>query len=233
MTTNHLGQPIGAPVPDWTPRARPPHSAMTGQHCSLEPLDARTHAAALHEANTADVEGRMWTYLPYGPFATLTGYEGWVRSVGERSDPMFFAIIEAGSGRASGVASYLRIDEDNGSIEVGHLAYSPSLQRTAIATEAMYLMMRRAFDELGYRRYEWKCDSLNAPSRRAAERLGFRYEGTFRQALVRRGHNRDNAWFSIVDAEWPALRSAFEAWLDPSNFDDAGRQRRKLEDFRT
>jgi len=151
-----------------------------------------------------------------------------VDRVGRGEDPLFFAIIDLASQRAVGWASYLRIDPAMGSIEVGHVAYSPALQRTAAGTEAMYLMMRRAFDELGYRRYEWKCDSLNAPSWNAAERLGFRYEGIFRQAWVRHGRNRDNAWFSIIDGEWPTIRSALEEWLDPLNFDTTGGQRRRL-----
>ena len=228
---NPLGQPIGDPVPGWTPRARPPRTAMEGRRCRLEPLDAAIHAAALHEAHAADREGRNWTYLPYGPFASLAEYAMWVRSVQSGEDPLFFAIVSRASGQAVGTASYLRIDPAMGAIEVGHLAYSPALQRTAAATEAMYLMMRRAFDELGYRRYEWKCDRFNAPSCRAAERLGFRYEGTFRQALVMKGRNRDNAWFSIVDGEWPAVRSALEGWLEPATFDAAGRQERRLEEL--
>ncbi len=230
--TNPLGQPIGEPVPGWTPRPRPPHTAMQGRLCRLEPLDAARHAAGLHEAYAEDVEGRNWTYLPYGPFASPAAYAAWVQSVQAGADPLFFAIVDPGASRAVGVASYLRIDPAMGVIEVGHLNYAPALQGTASATEAMYLMMRRAFDELGYRRYEWKCDSLNAPSRAAAERLGFRYEGTFRQAVVTKGRNRDNAWFSITDGEWPAVRSALEHWLESSNFDASGRQRRRLRDLR-
>lgn len=228
---NHLGQPVGAPLPDWTPRARPPRTPMAGRLCRLEPLEAGRHAEALHEAHRADREGRNWTYLPYGPFASTEEYVAWVRSVETGEDPLFFAILDRASERAVGVASYLRIDAAMGSIEVGHLSYSPALQGTAAATEAMYLMMRRAFDELGYRRYEWKCNALNAPSWNAAERLGFRYEGTFRQAWVQKGRNRDNAWFSIIDSEWPGVRSALEAWLHQSNFDESGRQRRALGEF--
>jgi RimJ/RimL family protein N-acetyltransferase len=147
-----------------------------------------------------------------------------VRRAEQQTDPTFYAIVDTASGSPVGVASYLRIAPDMGSIEVGHLSYSPALQRTAAATEAMYLMMRRAFDELGYRRYEWKCDSLNAPSRAAAIRLGFQYEGLFRDAVVYKGRNRDNAWYSIVADEWPALRTAFERWLDPANFGPEGGQ---------
>jgi RimJ/RimL family protein N-acetyltransferase len=202
---------------------------MQGRLCRLEPLIAATHAAALHEAYSRHPDEANWTYLPYGPFSSASEYAEWVESMESRDDLIPF-VIRSGSGdHPVGVASYLRINPAEGSMEVGHLSYSPALQRTAAATEAMYLMMRRAFDELGYRRYEWKCDSRNADSRRAAERLGFRYEGTFRQAMVMKGRNRDTAWFSIIDEEWPGVRAALEQWLDPSNFDEAGRQRERLE----
>jgi RimJ/RimL family protein N-acetyltransferase len=229
---NEFGQPIGPPVLGWTARPRPDRTPMLGRLCRLEPLSAERHAAGLHEAYSADADARHWTYLPYGPFASVDEYATWVRSREASADPLFFAVLELPSERPVGVASYLRIDPAMGSIEVGHLRYSAALQRTPAATEAMYLMMRRAFDELGYRRYEWKCDSHNAPSRRAAERLGFRYEGTFRQAVVLKERNRDNAWFSIIDSEWPAVRSALESWLAPANFDATGRQRRGLEELR-
>jgi RimJ/RimL family protein N-acetyltransferase len=227
MPSNSLNQPIGHAVPDWSPRPFPPRTDLPGRLCVLTPLSA-SHAAALHEAHALDAEGRNWTYLPYGPFASAAEYAKWVEWAASQQDPQFFAIVERASGTPVGVAAYLRIEPAMGVIEVGHLAFSPRLQRRPAATEAMYLMMRRAFDELGYRRYEWKCDSLNAPSRRAAERLGFTYEGTFRQMHVIKGRNRDTAWFSILDGEWPALRAAFERWLDPANFDAAGRQRRSL-----
>jgi RimJ/RimL family protein N-acetyltransferase len=200
---------------------------MHGRFCRLEPL-ALVHAAALHDAHALDREARNWTYLPYGPFASPADYARWVEWAAAQEDPQFFAIAEATSARPVGVASYLRIEPAHGVIEVGHLAFSPLLQRTPAATEAMYLMMRRVFDELGYRRYEWKCDSLNAPSRRAAARLGFTYEGTFRQMHVVKGRNRDTAWFSLLDSEWPALRCAFERWLAPANFAAAGEQRQSL-----
>ena len=229
--TNELGQPIGEPVPDWTPRPAPPRTPMEGRLCRLEPLSAAAHANSLYEAFAEDREGRNWTYLSYGPFDTAEGYRAWVESVQSGDDPLFYAIVDLAAARPVGVASYLRIDPPMGVIEVGHLNYSPRLQRTPAATEAMYLMMRRAFEELGYRRYEWKCDSFNAPSVGAAERLGFRTEGTFRQAVVVKGRNRDNAWLSIIDTEWPQLRRALEAWLDPSNFDGAGQQKRGLRDL--
>jgi RimJ/RimL family protein N-acetyltransferase len=225
---NALGQPIGAPLPGWTKRPLPPRTPLAGRFCRIEPLDAARHAADLWAANADDREGRLWTYLAYGPFATEAEYRAWVDEVSRRDDPLFHAVIDAASGRAVGVASLMRIDPANGVIEVGHINYSPRLARTPAATEAMYLLMRRVFDELGYRRYEWKCDSLNAPSRAAAERLGFRYEGLFRQAVVYKGRNRDTAWFSILDREWLALRQAFERWLDPTNFDAGGWQRVRL-----
>jgi RimJ/RimL family protein N-acetyltransferase len=200
---------------------------MQGRFCRLEPLDPARHASALHAANRLDAEGRMWTYLPYGPFPDADTYRVWTAEMAQRTDPIFFAIIDEATQRAVGLASYLRIDPASGSIEVGHLNYSPLLQRTAAGTEAMYLMMERAF-ALGYRRYEWKCHSLNAPSCAAALRLGFTFEGLFRQATVVKARSRDTAWFSIIDREWPARRQAFQRWLDSANFDDQGRQRTRL-----
>jgi RimJ/RimL family protein N-acetyltransferase len=201
---------------------------MQGRLCRLDPLDATTHAAALFSAHAADREGRNWTYLPYGPFESAASYSRWVERAAAQEDPQFFAIVEQASGRPVGTASYLRIEPAMGVIEVGHLAFSPALQRRPAATEAMYLMMRRVFDELGYRRYEWKCDSLNTPSVAAAKRLGFRFEGTFRQAVVIKARNRDTSWLSIIDGEWPAVKQALEGWLAPANFDAAGAQRRRL-----
>jgi RimJ/RimL family protein N-acetyltransferase len=225
---NDLGQPIGFPLPRWTARPHPPRSPMEGRFCRVEPIDPACHTDDLFAANSLDKEGRNWTYLPHGPFTRVDDYRFWVDRVSASDDPLFHAIIERGRGRAVGVASYMRIDPTAGVIEVGGINYAPSLQRTPAATEAMYLMMSRVFEELGYRRYEWKCDSLNAASRAAAQRLGFRYEGTFRQATVYKARNRDTCWFSILDSEWPALKPAFEQWLDPDNFDAAGRQRQSL-----
>ena len=228
---NHLGQPIGYPVPGWTPRPRPPRTAMAGAYCRVEPVDPARHAADLHEANSTDTEGRIWTYMPYGPFDNLDHYRGWMTASCLGEDPMFHAILDTASGKALGLASYLRINPEHGVIEVGHINYAPPLQRTRAATEAMYLMMARAFDELGYRRYEWKCDALNTGSRAAAERLGFRYEGLFRQGVIYKGRNRDTAWYAIIDSDWPAVKAAFQAWLAPENFDVQGRQRTSLRDF--
>lgn len=225
--TNDLGLPIGAAVPGWTPPPRPARSPLTGRYCSVQPLESSRHAADLFAANSTDRDGRMWSYLSYGPFASEGAYRDWLDPLQASEDPLFFALVEARTGRAVGVASYLRIDVANGSIEVGHLQFSPRLQRTPAATEAMYLMMKQVFD-LGYRRCEWKCDALNAASRRAAERLGFRFEGVFRQATVYKERNRDTAWYSVIDPEWPAIAAGFEAWLDPSNFDSSGAQRMTL-----
>jgi len=224
---NALGQPIGPELLGWRPPPRLPRQVLAGRFCRVEPLDVARHAAGLHAANSLDREGRMWTYLFSGPFATLEEYTAWLEARENSTDPLFFAIVDGASGRATGIASYLRIDTTHGVIEVGHLAFSPLLQRTRAATEAMYLMMKQSFD-LGYRRYEWKCDALNAPSRRAAARLGFTFEGIFRQAVVYKGRSRDTAWFSVIDSEWPAREASFVAWLDPANFDRDGRQRRPL-----
>jgi RimJ/RimL family protein N-acetyltransferase len=229
---NHLGQPIGFAVADWSPRARPPRSPIEGHYCRLEPLDGARHGADLHQANQEDREGRIWTYMPYGPFQTLEAYRDWIEADCRGDDPLFHAIVDLRSGTALGVASYLRINPRVGVIEVGHINYSPRLQRTPAASEAMFLMMGRVFDQLGYRRYEWKCDALNAGSRRAAERLGFRFEGVFRQATMYKGRNRDTAWYAITDQDWPAIKSAFQTWLDPANFDETGQQRRSLKEIR-
>ena len=225
--TNVLGQPIGFPLPNWKLPNLPSGDPIQGRFCRLEQFNPGVHAASLHTANALDTDGRMWTYLPYGPFDTLAGYVAWAEEVCSRRDPFFYTIIDQATGRAAGIASYLRIDPPSGSIEVGHINYSPLLQRTPAATEAMFLMMERAFT-LGYRRYEWKCDALNGPSRAAAQRLGFTFEGVFRQATVVKGRNRDTAWFAVLDSEWPRLENAFQRWLHPSNFDETGKQHERL-----
>lgn len=219
--------PVGPALPGWRPRPRPSRTPLEGSYCRLEPLEVDRHADPLFEAFQLDPAGLDWTYLPYGPFPDVGAHRRWVETVCTGEDPLFFAVLDS-EGRPRGAASYLRIQPQVGSIEVGHIHYSPPLQRGRAATEAMYLMMRRAFDELGYRRYEWKCDALNAASRRAAERLGFTYEGTFRQATVYKGRNRDTAWYSIVDGEWPRIRIGLEAWLRPDNFDPQGVQLSRL-----
>ena len=224
---NPLGQPVGLPVSNWQPPKVPSQNPLEGRFCRVEALSAERHAGELHAANSLDTQNRNWTYMTYGPFASFKEYQDWVSPSAASGDPLFFAIIDKPSGRAVGVASYLRIDPRHGSIEVGHLQFSPLLQARPAATEAMFLMMERAF-ELGYRRYEWKCNALNEPSRRAAQRLGLSFEGIFRQAAVVKGRNRDTAWYAAIDQEWPALQAAFEQWLEPSNFDDSGLQRVSL-----
>ncbi len=233
MHYNELGQPIGAPLPRWQP---PPHPARAihvnfeGRYCRLERLDAARHAADLRAANALDTSHADWTYLSYGPLTSLADYHDWMRKSCGGDDPLFYAIvtgIHTPDEKAVGVASYMRIDPAGGCIEVGGIKYSPLLQRTRAATEAMHLMMKHAF-RLGYRRYEWKCDTFNAPSRAAAQRYGFSYEGVFRQATVYKQRSRDTAWYSIIDSEWPAIDAAFTRWLAPENFDAAGRQKLSL-----
>lgn len=194
---------------------------MEGRYARLERLDAGAHAEALHAANAAD--DRIWDYLPYGPFRTPEAYAAWVQQMARSQDPFFYAIRDLDSGAWGGVASYLRIAPEVGSIELGHINLAPQLQGTRAATEALTLMIRWAMDA-GYRRFEWKCDALNAGSRRAAERLGLSYEGVFRQATIVKGRNRDTAWFAATDGDWPALRAAYDRWLEPANFDPRGRQ---------
>ncbi|MDH3700372.1 MAG: GNAT family N-acetyltransferase [Alphaproteobacteria bacterium] len=228
-----LGLPIGFPLPDWKPCAAPPRTVMQGRFCRLEPLDVARHADELFRAFGADTENRIWTYLSAGPFDGFEAYRTWLEKSCLGDDPLYFAVIDLATKRAVGVASYLRIDPANGVVEVGSINYSPALQRTAAGTEAMYLMMKRVFDELGYRRYEWKCDDLNAGSKRAARRYGFTYEGLFRQAVLYKGRNRDTAWFAIIDRDWPGIKSAFETWLAPENLSADGEQKKSLSDFRS
>jgi RimJ/RimL family protein N-acetyltransferase len=228
--TNTLGQIIGHPVTGWTSAYQPVRKVLLGRFCRLEPLNINKHAKELHAANVLDQEGRSWTYLPYGPFHSFAAYRDWLEHFCVHSDPLFFTIISNESGKAVGLASYLRIDPVSGSIEIGHLNFSALMKRTTIATEAMWLMIKEAF-ELGYRRCEWKCNALNMPSRYAAQRLGFSYEGVFRQATVIKGHNRDTAWYAAIDQEWPALNNTFERWLSPDNFTDDGSQLVSLTDL--
>ncbi len=227
QTINHLGQPIGFPVSNWTPPPVPPREPLVGHYCRVEPLEIERHAAELYAAYSTAEDDRNWTYLADGPFVSLDSYIAWMQRVCLVIDPLFHAVIDAQTDKAVGVAAYMRITPAAGSIEVGHINWSPLLQRTPAATEAIYLLMRHAF-ELGYRRFEWKCDALNAKSRVAAQRLGLSYEGIFRQALIYKGRNRDTAWYAAIDQEWPELRAAFETWLDPANFDTNCQQRVRL-----
>lgn len=202
---------------------------MEGAYCQLTLLDPQTHAADLFDAFAEDTDNTDWVYLPYGPFDSPSALKAWLEEIARKSDPLFYTVMDR-QGKAVGVASYLRITPASGSIEVGHIHFSPQLQTTPAATEAMYLMMRHAF-ALGYRRYEWKCDALNQRSRRSALRLGLSFEGVFRQATLYKGRNRDTAWYATIDLEWPQLKAAFEAWLDPANFDDSGQQKQSLSDL--
>lgn len=224
---NELNQPVGLRVPDWQRPGTPKLEVMEGRYCRVEPIDPDRHSAELFEANGHDEKGLIWTYLPYGPFDSPESFKAWMSNDCTKSDPQFYAIIDLAHNKAVGIASFLRIDPRNGSIEVGHINYSPLLQRKPAATEAMYLMMAHAF-ALGYRRYEWKCNALNAPSRSAAQRLGLSFEGVFRQATVVKGRNRDTAWYAAIDEEWPAIKDAFQRWLHPDNFDSDGQQKTRL-----
>ena len=225
--SNEFGQPIGPELAGWKPPPAPRRSILHGRFCQLEPLREEAHGQSLFGSFAADARGTNWTYMPYGPFTAYADFRRWLDWACAAAGPLFFAIVDTATGTAAGVASYLNIDTANGSIEVGHIHYSEQLKRTRAATEAMYLLMKQAFD-LGYRRYEWKCDALNRPSRAAARRLGFRFEGLFRNAVVYNGRSRDSAWHSIVDSEWPRLDAAFRTWLDAANFTGEGRQRHSL-----
>jgi RimJ/RimL family protein N-acetyltransferase len=217
-----VGLPIG-PVVDSRAALYPEKRTFTGRFVSLEPLDAQTHGIALWKA-IRDGKPELWRYLPYGPFGDC---EEFCRDLEEKAaspDSLFFAILERQSGEARGYAALMRMAPDDRCIEVGNVLFTPPLQRTPAATEAMYLLARCVFDDLGYRRYEWKCDALNGPSRRAALRLGFHFEGIFRQHKIVKGRSRDTAWFSMLDSEWPLRRENFERWLNPANFDASGKQ---------
>jgi RimJ/RimL family protein N-acetyltransferase len=226
--TNEFGQPIGAPLGDWRTPPPPPARPLQGRTVSLHPLDPGAHGAALHNA-LADAPDSLWTYMTFGPFSDRGEFEAALTEMTDLADWLPYAILV--DGEALGFACYLRIDPPHGVIEIGSITFSPRLQRTSAATEAIYLMIANVF-ELGYRRCEWKCDDLNEPSRKAAIRLGFTYEGTFRNATHYKGRSRDTAWYSIVDREWPRLDEAFQRWLAPANFDDRGRQRQSLRDMR-
>ncbi len=221
-------RPQGEPVPGWTPPPAPVGQVLEGAFSRLEPLAAEKHAALLYRAYQA--EDGVWDYLPYGPFHSAAQYHRWVKDIVADPAHLFHAIYSKEARGFTGVAAFLRVKPEAGSIEVGHINFAPVMQGSRAATEAMYLMMKWAF-EAGFRRYEWKCDALNAASRRAAQRLGLSYEGVFRQALVYKGRNRDTAWFAAIDKEWPALKQAFDVWLSPRNFDGNGRQVERLGDL--
>jgi RimJ/RimL family protein N-acetyltransferase len=224
---NEFNQPLGQLIPDWQPAKKPDAKIFQGQYCSVVPFDAHQHAERLFKNLTIDNKGESWTYLRCGPFAHANELSTYFETIATKEDTLFYVILDLQQ-EPVGIASYLRINPAHGVIEVGHLHYAKSLQKTPAATEAMYLMMKHAFEELGYRRYEWKCNSLNEDSRKAALRLGFRFEGIFRQSNVFKNRNRDTAWFSIIDSEWPELKKKFQKWLSPANFYPNGGQIKSL-----
>ncbi|MCP3715032.1 GNAT family N-acetyltransferase [Paraburkholderia sp. CNPSo 3281] len=225
---NEFQQPIGDPVTGWQPRERPARVTIEGQFCRIEPIDLDRHAADLFEAYATAADGRDWTYLFAEPFTDFAAFRESLAKAAASSDPFHYAVIDRASGKAVGTFALMRIEPVHGVIEVGSVTFSPRLKQTPLSTEAQYLLMRYVFDDLGYRRYEWKCDSLNAPSRKTALRLGFQFEGIFRQAIVYKGRNRDTAWFAIIDRDWPLVKAAFEQWLSKENFDAQGQQRASL-----
>lgn len=228
---NDHGQPIGVELPNWAGATHPGHSTMTGHYAQMVALDAEAHCKDLFEAYQQDKIGEIWTYNFIGPFETEEGLESWMKTAQGVDAQPYFVIVDREIGKASGIASFMRIQPDHGVIEIGGITFATCLQRTRVATEAIYLMMKRALGELGYRRLEWKCDALNAPSRAAAERFGFSYDGLFEQAVVYKGRNRDTAWYSLLDRDWAAVDQGFQAWLDPNNFDETGNQIQKLADL--
>jgi len=216
---------IAKQLANWLAPSRPEPITCEGQYARLLPLSAPEHSAPLFAANSVD--DSIWEFMAHGPFASHGDYFNWLQSVQNRPDPLYLAVFDKDRGAWGGVASFMRIQPEMGVIEVGSITFAPALQRTRAATEAMYLMMKWAF-EAGYRRYEWKCNALNLPSCRAAQRLGFSFEGIFRQAMIVKGRNRDTAWFACIDTEWPALKRAFETWLDADNFSADGQQEKSL-----
>ena len=228
---NDLGQPISFSIDSWQPCDRPSLNTMMGRTCRLETYSPDKHNQQLFNAFIKDTDQANWTYLPYGPFDNFADFDAWARAECQNQDPLFHTVIDLKTEQAVGLASYLRITPETGVIEVGHIHFSPLMQGTTLATETMFLMMQRVFDELGYRRYEWKCDSLNAPSCRAAQRLGFQFEGIFRQLTMYKGRNRDTAWFAIIDKDWLMVKSAFQQWLSVDNFDQQGEQKQSLSEF--
>jgi RimJ/RimL family protein N-acetyltransferase len=221
---NPSDKPIGEPV-ETRPARRPQRVTLSGRAIALIPLDADAHADALFEGANSGDKDHVWTYLFDGPYTDRAVFRANIDAKAQSEDPLFSAIVDQANGKAVGYQTFLRIEPAHRVIEVGNILYTPAMQRSIGATEAQYLFARYVFDELGYRRYEWKCNNLNAPSKRAALRLGFSFEGVFRQHMIVKGRNRDTAWFAMLDSEWPARRAAFEQWLAPDNFDASGRQK--------
>ncbi|WP_372387312.1 GNAT family N-acetyltransferase [Xanthomonas axonopodis] len=232
LNFNQYGQPVGENLANWSARSLPGDVTLEGAFCRLEPLNAERHAHDLYEAYSSAPDGRDWTYMAAGPFGSADEYRSYVESAARSTDPKHYAVIDSKLGKAVGTLALMRVDPGNGAIEVGNVAFSPLMQQRPTSTEAQFLLMQYIFDVLHYRRYEWKCDSLNAPSRKAADRLGFSFEGVFRQAMIYKGRSRDTAWFSILDKEWPSLKTAFLAWLAADNFGSEGKQVRTLAEIR-
>ena len=215
----------------WTPRQKPGRVVLDGRYVRLEPLDTERHGSELFSASQVPDADDKFRWLAENPVDDEAAFLAWVKKSEASEDPLYFAVVDKASGKVAGRQTYMRIDTQNGVIEIGNIYWGPLIARKRAATEALYLFMRHAFADLGYRRFEWKCNNDNEPSKRAALRFGFTFEGVFRQHLIVKGLNRDTAWFSIIDKEWPALEKAYEAWLAPENFDADGQQRRKLETF--
>ena len=217
---------------NWTPRPRPERKVLDGRYVRLEPLSAAAHGDGLFEAATAEDADSRFRWLFETTPESRAAFQPWLEKVEASEDPLFFTVIDKASGKIAGRQTLMRIDPTYGVIEIGNILWGSLVARKPAATEAQFLFAQYVFDELGYRRYEWKCNNRNEPSKRAAERFGFTFEGVFRQHMIVKGENRDTAWYSIIDKEWPALRKAYEDWLDPGNFDSDGNQKRRLEDFR-
>ncbi len=231
MRPSSATQPIG-PLVDPHPARRPERVTLEGRWITLAPLNPDKHAGALYEGSNGDAAREaVWTYLFDGPYRSLEAFRGAIELKACSDDPLFFAVVDNATGRAVGYQTLMRIDAANRVIEVGNVMYTPAMQRTPGATEAQYLFARHVFEALGYRRYEWKCHALNAPSRSAAVRFGFSFEGIFRQHMIVKGRNRDTAWFAMLDGEWPARKAAYERWLAPDNFDRERRQKLKLSEL--
>ncbi|XUD05058.1 hypothetical protein IGJ34_003072 [Enterococcus sp. AZ177] len=228
---NSYNQPVGYPITDWSTREYPTKSILEGTYCRLEKVDPEKHLEDLYQVYGPQSKPKNWTYIPLEGFENKIEFSAYLTSMSHSKDPFHYAIIDNVNGKALGTVALMRIDREQGSIEVGFVIYSDQLKKTRIATEAQYLLACYALDVLGYRRYEWKCDSLNEPSRNAALRLGFVFEGIFRNALVYKERNRDTAWFSIIDSEWPKTKARLKSWLSVSNFTVDGEQKKRLNEF--
>lgn len=231
LEMNEYGQPVGSPVPSWEAAKLPDGSSLVGRFCKLVPMDIDVHGEQLYDAFCNPIEEKDWTYLPPQPFTCKEEFISYYEKMSSTSDPYQFVIVDLNTGLAVGSIALMRIDSANGVIEIGHVTFSKKLKKTAMATETIYLLMKYVFEDLGYRRLEWKCHTLNAPSWKSATRFGFTFEGIFRQAAVVKGRNRDTAWFSLLDYEFEKIRNGFVQWLDDSNFDSCGQQLHKLSEL--